>query len=326
VPEDGLSNRFFSESSAPQPDERSPAEQWDHDATRRVLDELFSLAKTFNSSKSYLEFMEFIGRFRLYSPFNAILIYTQMPGARFVATPRRWMKEFYREIKAGARPVVILQPMGPVLFVFDISDTEQIPGAPSVPEQALNPFHVYRGQVGDKLDRTIENAKRDGIRVSEADHGSQQAGSIQWASHHQFLDVLISPKANLRFKRVPLWYELLLNSSLSPESKYATLVHELGHLYCGHLGTPDKRRWPDRRGLPTEVCEFEAESICYLVCTRLGLENASAEYLAGYVRRYETTPPISLDRVIKSSWLIEQMGKARLPLWKDSSNDIASAS
>ena len=108
--------------------------------------------------------------------------------------------------------------------------------------------------------------------------------------------------------RVPLWYELLLNSSLSPESKYATVTHELGHLYCGHLGTRNQKWWPDRRELPVAVQEFEAESISYLVCTRLGLETASAEYLGSYVRTYETTPVISLDRVLKSSWLIEQMG------------------
>src|SRR5262249_40999277 len=111
---------------------------------------------------------------------------------------------------------------------------------------------------------------------------------------------------------VPLRYELLINSSHSPESQYATLAHELGHLYCGHLGTPNEKWWPDRRGLPIEVCEFEAESISYLVCTRLGLETASAEYLAGYVHKCETTPPISFDRVMKSSWLIEQMGKGHL--------------
>jgi hypothetical protein len=116
--------------------------------------------------------MEFVGRFRLYSPFNAMLIYIQMPGARFVATPRRWMRDFYREIKAGARPIVILQPMGPVLFVFDISDTEQIPGTAAVPEEALNPFAMGRGKVTNELKRTIENAKRDGVRITEVTHGS----------------------------------------------------------------------------------------------------------------------------------------------------------
>jgi hypothetical protein len=33
-------------------------------------------------------------------------------------------------------------------------------------------------------------------------------------------------------------------------------------------------------------------------------------YLAGYVRRCPATPPISLDRVMKSVWLLEQMGRA----------------
>ena len=293
--------------------EPSPAENWDRDSTRRVLDELFTLARAFNLSKAYLELMEFIGRFRFYSPFNAMLIYTQKPGARFVATPIRWMRDFHREIKVGARPSVILQPMGPVLFVFDVTDTDALPGAPPLPQRVKNPFEVRHGKIGDELKHTIENAKRDGVRISDADHGSQRAGSIQRASGHQFLEVLAAPRHHLRFKRVPLWYELLLNNSLSPESKYATLVHELGHLYCGHLGT--------RRGLPIEVCEFEAESVCYLVCTRIGLKNTSAEYLAGYVRKCKTTPPISLDRVMKSSWLIEQMGKEHLKLRKENAGE-----
>ena len=39
------------------------------------------------------------------------------------------------------------------------------------------------------------------------------------------------------------------NLSASRESRYATIVHELGHLYCGHLGTPNAKWWPDRLGL-----------------------------------------------------------------------------
>jgi hypothetical protein len=35
------------------------------------------------------------------------------------------------------------------------------------------------------------------------------------------------------------------------------------------------------------------------------------------VRNYETTPPISLDAVMKASWLIEQMGRGRLALRKN---------
>ena len=116
--------------------------------------------------------------------------------------------------------------------------------------------------------------------------------------------------------RVPVRYELLFNSNLSAEALYATLAHELAHLYCGHLGSPNERWWPDRRGLHLSIREFEAESVCHLVCARLGIDNASEEYLAGYVRNHTTTPPISLDCVLKSACLIERMGRERLPMRK----------
>jgi len=166
------------------------------------------------------------------------------------------------------------------------------------------------------LAQTIENAKRDGIRVSERADGSQRAGSIQWAAAGQHVEFTIAKKPIPKSTQVPLWFELLLNSVLSAEARYGTLVHELAHLYCGHLGTPNARWWPDRQTLSQAVREFEAESVSYLVCTRLGIDTASEEYLAGYVRKCLATPPISLDRVMKSVWLIEQMGRTSLGLRK----------
>jgi hypothetical protein len=287
----------------------------DQDSARTALDELFTLAHKYNSSDAYLELMRFVGRFRFYSPFNAMLIHTQMPGANFVCTGLRWQRNYHREIKIGARPIVILQPMGPILFVFDVSDTAPLPNARPIPIRVEDPFKMRSGKIGDQLALTIENAKRDGVRVSERADGSQRAGSIQWAAAGQYLEVTIAKKPPSS-TQVPLWFELLLNSILSAEARYGTLVHELGHLYCGHLGTPDGRWWPDRQNLLLAVREFEAESVSYLVCTRLGIDTASDEYLAGYVRRSPVTPPISLDRVMKSVVLIEQMGRLRLGLRK----------
>jgi hypothetical protein len=297
--------------------EISPSDAWDREAARRALDELFTVAHQYNSSEAYLELMKFIGRFRSYSPFNAMLVHTQMPGARFVATAHRWDRQFRRQIKVGARPLVILQPMGPVLFVFDVTDTEPLPDALPLPPWVEHPFEVYGGEVGREFEQTIENSKRDGVNVSERAHGSQRAGSIQATGPGPYLEVTVATRPHTVVHQVQRQYELLLNSNLSRESRYATLVHELGHLYCGHLGTLNPKWWPNRTGLPIEIREFEAESVCYLVCTRLGIKNPSAEYLAGYVRNYETTPPISLDAVMKASWLIEQMGSGRLSTRKN---------
>jgi len=288
----------------------------DQELARTALDELFTLARKYNSSDAYLELMRFVGRFRFYSPFNAMLIYTQMPGARFVCTARRWRRDYHREIKIGARPIVILQPMGPILFVFDVSDTTPLPNSRPLPIRVEDPFQVRSDKIGGQLALTIENAKRDGVRVTERADGSQRAGSIQWAAAGQHMEFTIAKKPLPKSTQVPLWFELLLNNVLSAEARYGTLVHELAHLYCGHLGTPNGRWWPDRQNLSHAVCEFEAESVSYLVCSRLGIDTASDEYLAAYVRRSPTTPAISLDRVMKSVWLLEQMGQTSLGLRK----------
>ena len=136
------------------------------------------------------------------------------------------------------------------------------------------------------------------------------------AAAGQHLEFTIAKKPLPKSTQVPLWFELLLNSVLSAEARYGTLIHELAPLYCGHLGTPNARWWPDRQNLSHAVREFEAESVSYLVCTRLGIDTASDEYLAGYVRRCPATPPISFDRIMKSVWLLEQMGRANLGLRK----------
>src|ERR1700722_18488255 len=117
-------------------------------SARAALDELFTLAGKYNSSDAYLELMRFVGRFKFYSPFNAMLIHTQMPGARFVCTAVRWQRDHHREIKVDARPIVILQPMGPILFVFDASDTAPLPNARPLPVRVKDPFQVRSGKIG----------------------------------------------------------------------------------------------------------------------------------------------------------------------------------
>lgn len=290
----------------------SPAAEWDRNVARRALDELFSLARQYRSSNDYREMLEFVARFRFYSPFNAMLVHVQRPGATYVAPPDRWLRQYGRRIRAGARPLVILRPMGPVMFVFDVTDTEPEAGAPPLPPEVERPFEVRQGRVGGDLPRMIENAKRDGIEVTEREAGSQSAGEIRVAERDTQLKVLVRQTPEPQYVWVPLRYDVLLNSKHAAEGKYATLVHELAHLYCGHLGTPNEKWWPDRRGLLHEVREFEAESVCYLLCARLGMDNPSDKYLAGYMRDHEETPPISLDCVMKAAGLIEQMGRERL--------------
>lgn len=269
----------------------SPAARFADMNDRRALDELFDYARRYRTGSEYQQLLTFVSSFRFYAPFNAMLVHLQMDGATYVAPPHRWLREFRRGIRAGARPLVILQPMGPVLLVYDVSDTEPLPGAPTLPRHVTDPFTVRAGKIGPKLDMTVHNARRDSVSVVERDAGSQSAGLIRVAA-----------------AREPSRYQVFLNIKHAPEAKYATLAHELAHLYCGHIGTLDPRWWPDRRGLSTEAAEIEAESVCYLVCQRLGLDNPSGEYLSAYLGMDRELPEtVSVDRIMKVVGQIESM-------------------
>lgn len=303
-------------------EESSPAKEWSKDAAKHALDELFNATYAYCNSKEYMELIRFVSRFRFYSPYNAMLIHLQRPGARFVATPTRWKRKYNRYVKPNANPIVILQPMGPVMFVFDVSDTEPDPEARSIPSDVDRPFEAQGGIIGNELERTIENAKRDGIRIHRQRTGSQYAGSIQAVKkrHLSPLQFYIGKdKSGIpRFKEVPVQFELIFSDKLIKETQYATLAHELAHLYCGHLGTPNKKWWPNRLGLSPAEVEFEAESVTYLVCTRLKIQNPSAAYLSGFVKTNEKLPMISLECVMKAAGLIENMGRKRLKPRKES--------
>jgi hypothetical protein len=291
----------------------SPGMDWDRDLARRALDELFRLAGEYKTTKDYRELLDFVARFRFYSPYNAMLVHIQMPHAVYVAPPHRWLGQYRRRIRPGGRPLVILRPMGPVMFVYDVSDTEPEHGAAPLPREVERPFEVIRGQLGEELSKTIENAKRDGVRVTKRNAGSQDAGKICETKGESYAEMLIKQKPEPEYARIRVRYELLLNSTHTAEAMYATVVHELGHLYCGHLGTPNAKWWPDRGGLTHELREFEAESISYLVCSRLGVDTPSAEYLSGYMQQHKETPEqMSLESIIKCTGLIEQMGRERL--------------
>ena len=304
----------------------SPSSEWDKESSKRALDDLFKATFAYNESQEFYDLMKFVGNFHFYSPYNAFLIYTQRPGSTYVAPSHRWLKDFHHRIKPNANPLVILQPMGPVMFVFDVSDTEPLPDAKPLPDAVRNPFKAKQGTINNQLDLTIENCKRDGIKIFYQKTGSQAAGSIssnpsQNTSERLEFQVGKTKDGTPLYKTFPIRYQICLkedSNGVNKTENYATLAHELAHLYCGHLGTPNKKWWPDRRGLSPVVEEFEAESVSYMVCRRLGIETPAEKYLSGYMKKGINIPElISLECLMKSAGLIEQMGYKRLKVRKD---------
>ncbi len=78
-------------------------------------------------------------------------------------------------------------------------------------------------------------------------------------------------------------FRIKLNANHDLPTRFATLAHELGHIYCGHIGKDIKGRWPSRISLTSETCELEAEAVAWLVCQRNGITTRSKEYLSSLI-------------------------------------------
>ena len=270
-----------------------------------ALDELFHKVGTYRQSEDLKELFDFIIKFRNIAPFNAFLLHIQKPGSVFVASVSEWKERFNRTIKPGARPLVILWPFAPVHFVFELGDTD---GDDPFPECLLKPFKTD-GKISSRVFQCLlSNLPRDGVSYDESDHGTVRAGSIQESEGNK--------SQNTKGKEVKVLYNLVVNQNHSDEEKFATIAHELGHLYCGHLGSPNEKWWPARMIKDEKVREFEAESVAWLICGRVGIEPHSAKYLNVHLCEGGQIPQISLETVIKAAGLIESMMHRSLVLRK----------
>ncbi|MFC1857898.1 hypothetical protein ACFL9U_07685 [Thermodesulfobacteriota bacterium] len=267
------------------------------------LDEMFLAARRFRGSWVYMELLTFISRFPKYSAFNCFLLYLQDPALSYVATSRTWAKQFQRRLKADARPRMILAPMSPVLFVYDIKDTE----GDMVPEELLRPFGITDRIQMVLYENTIRNCVVQGIAVREVQVAARNLPMTVALTHdnRQFYeDLNIDPRMN---------YLILLHQPQKLEEKYSALTRELGHIFCGHLGIDSEAWWQDRCGLTQAQVVIEVESVAFLASRRKGLVSSCKNYLSEYTRQDGELPVFSLDAILRALSYIEEMGKSK---WK----------
>lgn len=268
------------------------------------VDEVFTASTRLRNSRNFMELLDFIARFPNYSAFNGLLLYIQDSSATYVATARTWAKKFSRQPGQNARPLVILAPMAPIRFVFDIRDTE---GSP-FPSDLLKSVESGN-QLSTKIySNTQQNCSLQGITVCET------------ALHHDTKGTTdrITPALRKQHKdlniRNDTSYLIHLNKTYRLEEKYSSLAHELGHIFCGHLGIDRYAWWPEREDLNISGEEIEAGCVAYLVCRRKGLQACSEKYLPHYVGANQEIPAFSLNAVLQAVGYVEEMGKHR---WKE---------
>ena len=271
-------------------------------AERNALDELLLTTKRWQTSASFEALLAFIGRFPHYSPFNALLLYLQNPHCTQVATARVWRQTYRRRPRYNAKPLIILAPMSPVRFVYDIQDTEGDAVAQPVREED---GFGHSGLPEGLYSCCLHNCDIHGIAV-------RKARAVEWPAD----DVLpVGYETRKRLKQLNLSsavrYLIRLEPGLGAGVEYGGLVEALAHIFCGHIGIDDRAWWPDRRFESAPLAELEAKAVAYLVTSRLGLSAGMPAIHASLAANETSIAQISLQTIMQATDYIEKMGKSR---------------
>ena len=259
------------------------------EAARSLLDQLLTDSRLYTQTKDYKELLDFVVRLRNFAPFNAMLLQVQKPGLSYAASARDWRERFGRFPKEGARPLLILWPFGPVALVYDVLDTEGKP----LPEDVASFF--AHGPINEKsITSFIPLMSNKKIEWCWVDAGDKRAGAIR-----------VIRRATE--EKEVTQYRMFINRNHSPVVQFATLAHELGHMFLGHMGTDKELNVPQRPLMKHTQRELEAESVAYLVCARNGVTSKSKTYLADYVTQNTKIDEIDIYQIMRAAGQIESL-------------------
>jgi hypothetical protein len=274
-------------------------------------------------------FLAFSKSFRRLSIWNARMAYIQRPGARVVASEYEW-KSVNRFVRPDAAPIIILWPFSPIRFVYELEDT-----GPDIDREAIgDPFAVTGNLPPSAISALILGLKKQKgfrIKIEGRRQGSGRAGSAaaqgllpigpsndgplpNGSRIGEFASENAASTAQPINGRIPT-YRITVNDRLEMKERFVTIAHELGHIFCGHLGActsgiakDEESGWPDRRWLGKHEKEVEAEAVAYLVGSRAGVFAASAHYLKTHASRADIAR-INIDLVVRSAARVERLAK-----------------
>lgn len=304
-----------------------------------LIDDLIRLSRKHKTSEEFKNFIEFIGRFPDYAFYNRMLVYLQNPAVTLFGSHTFWDNCFKRKVKDNARPYIVLMPFGPVGLVFDIMDTEGDIDPKELLDQVTNggPFSAEGDFTSEQLNTVIKEISKWGIETSFEEVNYFKAGMVTISENGK---IIIS-----------------LRKDLEPVKNFVTLLHELGHLFAGHLGgmrlinkekqekeQNEKKQNTNKKkknreyvsiyshDISHDAQEIEAETISWLICRRFRIVTKSAEYLAGYDLNDNILHEINHEGMIKAADLIYQLfckdiavskQNKNLPMEKEHKNEVS---
>jgi len=269
----------------------SQGDLFEPEAARALLDQLLTDSRLYRTGADYKNLLDFVVRLRNVAPFNAMLLQLQKPGLRFSASAFDWHERFGRTIKDGARPLLILWPFGPVATVYDVQDTE----GKELPED-VNCF-IARGEIDDAVfNGFAKKLTSKNVQWQEFDGGDSKAGSIR-----------LIRRADPAKEKDRTTYRMMINRNHSLAVRFVTLIHELGHLFLGHLAPDKALSVPKRHSLTHAERELEAESVAYIVAERNGVHSKSETYLANFVQQSTRIDDLDVYQIMRAAGQVEML-------------------
>jgi antirestriction protein ArdC len=238
-------------------------------------------------SEALVQYLKAMGRFHMYSVGNMVLISLQKPDAEKVAGFHAW-KQLGRSVKKGEHGIAIMAPLlyRKKLSVGSNDNNSQEPQTKDV--EYLSGF---------KTAYVFDISQTDGRPLPEHSRVTGDPG--------QYLEML---KSYVVTKGIKLQYNLLpgstlglscggtivIKAGLSPAEECSVTVHELAHelLHRNGEGKQQNRK----------TKELEAESVAFVVCYGLGLQNGTAS--SDYIQLYHGDKAAlleSLERIQKTA-------------------------
>jgi antirestriction protein ArdC len=239
-----------------------------NEKVQELVSEIRKGISQIHSSQEWKAWLSFGSRFWNYSFGNQMLIAMQCPKATRVAGFHTW-REFGRSVKKGERGIKILAPLLAKVKVESEGSEEGQMVSALKGFKVVTVFDVSQtyGEALPALGRGLDGQAPAGTYESLKTFIESKGYSVQFGELESGLYGFVD-----RNKRI------VLRTGASEAQTLDTLAHETAHALLGHVGSNQ----------PRDEKELEAETVSWIVCTRMGLPTRESSF--NYLATWATAP------------------------------------
>ena len=255
---------------------------------KQRIDELFEKVKTMSDAEYYAFLMKMSEMQYRYSYRNKMILILE--NASWCMGFRQWMEKYHRFVKKGESAIWILAPR----IVTEEKESKENPDEKlsekhCVGFQSVPVFDVKQTEGDDSIIR----AEIDEKNLYKSSHSDVKLTDLIRVCECFELSVGFEEMSNLQ-GGYAVGDRIALNSFYDSNAHCGTILHELAHHLLEHTGS--------RHELPKEIKETEAETVCFLLCQRLGIDRRSEFYLRSYQEGVEIAE--SFERIDSVVWQV----------------------